>query len=488
MTAPPSRPGSWVKPSSPSRTCSVDTCDRVAGCTHDLTPCCANAAACNDSNVCTDDTCDFQTGCSNAANTATCTDGDACTVGDACAGKVCVSGSAAVCVDGNLCTSDACVKATGCSYTPLTDGAPCDDGKLCTIGDGCKSGVCTPTGAKNCDDSNPCTNDTCDPTQGCQHTGFVGPCSDSNACTTGEACNLAGLCAGGTPTNCDDGNACTDDSCPTTSGCVHLANSGTCTDGSLCTTESCAASSCTVTLTTNCNDNDVCTTDACAAATGLCSNAPISCDDSNPCTVDACNPASGCTHASATDGTSCGGAKTCKTGVCQAAGMDVSGWKLVQANSTLTYTIPAGTTIPAGGYLLLARASTQAEFSTHWNVTLGANVVFLQSTPNVGTGTTGFPEINGSETYTLEKSDSSLVEGPTIAEVSSGAQSIQRSNPAGAAGVAASWTVAADSTATPGSGQTTGKVNGVYISEFSDASGSGNFYFEFVELFYDPGP
>jgi hypothetical protein len=56
-----------------------------------------------------------------------------------------------------------------------------------------------------------------------------------------------------------------------------------------------------------------------------------------------------------------------------------------------------------------------------------------------------------------------------------------------AAGSAGSWTVMSSDAAVPASGQS-GISHGVYISQFSDAAGSGNFIYEFVELFFDGHP
>jgi hypothetical protein len=55
----------------------------------------------------------------------------------------------------------------------------------------------------------------------------------------------------------------------------------------------------------------------------------------------------------------------------------------------------------------------------------------------------------------------------------------------------ASWTQvsAAPGTPTPGSGVAASSTkHGVFISEFSDASGTGNFIYEFVEIHFDGNP
>lgn len=53
---------------------------------------------------------------------------------------------------------------------------------------------------------------------------------DGNACTTGETCS-GGICIGGAPLDCDDGNVCTDDSCHPAMGCEHTSNETACGDG-----------------------------------------------------------------------------------------------------------------------------------------------------------------------------------------------------------------------------------------------------------------
>jgi beta-lactamase superfamily II metal-dependent hydrolase len=156
---------------------------------------------------------------------------------------------------------------------------------------------------------------------------------------------------------------------------------------------------------------------------------------------------------------------------------DISGWKVTQANSTLTYTIPAGTIIPSKGYVIIARNATKAAFQTFWGVTLAANVVYINSGDTM-------PQINGSETYTLANASNTTIDGPTIAQATAASQSIRRTT-CGAAGLTGSWTVGTSTTGNPGTGAVTTCNKGVTISEFSDAVGTGNYIYEFVELFND---
>jgi hypothetical protein len=159
-------------------------------------------------------------------------------------------------------------------------------------------------------------------------------------------------------------------------------------------------------------------------------------------------------------------------------GTDISGWTVTQANATVVYTIPAGTVIPANGYVVIGRDATKAAFQTFWGVTLASNVVYL-------TTAGAFPQINGSENYTLKNGSGAVIDGPTISTLSSANESLRRINPCTAANITSNWTIGATTTANPGSGAGAGCAKGVVINEFSDAAGTGNFIYEFVELHND---
>ncbi len=303
--------------------------------------------SCDDGNPCTVDGC---TGgqCSWSTQAGLlCDDGNACTQGDACQGLKCVGGATKPdCDDKNACTTDACDSKAGCVHTSIT--ATCDDGNPCTSGDACKDGTCAgPT--STCDDGKPCTTDSCDKTSGnCSWVAASGACDDGNPCTAGEACSN-GSCAGGTAKNCDDKDPCSIDSCDPKSGCVYAVNQAKppCDDGSKCTAnDACVQGKCTGTAT-NCDDGNVCTTDGCDPITGNCSllantlpctsadkcvaaacgngkctaaSTPKSCDDKNPCTADSCEASTGaCLHKAANDGVACDDGIAC-TAASQCAG------------------------------------------------------------------------------------------------------------------------------------------------------------------------
>jgi hypothetical protein len=142
------------------------------------------------------------------------------------------------CEDGNECTVDTCDPVDGaCVHTDVTDGTTCDFGGFPGV---CAAGVCEDAmlcsdAVTRCDDSNPCTTDTCDPTFGdcsndpaneggtCDFGGLPGVC-------TAGVCEDAMLCADAA-TRCDDANLCTADSCDPMDGQCGYTNV---TDGTSC--------------------------------------------------------------------------------------------------------------------------------------------------------------------------------------------------------------------------------------------------------------
>jgi len=258
-------------------TCCTDasTCNDNNPCTDDA--CvgnrCTNVASgncCSDNNDCTDidhnpcttnGPCDLATrrcggptpspgaACGTTCNPATC---------QGSTGSTCVPDAPTDCTDNNPCTTDLCSDEQGCTHTPITDcclsSSQCNDNDVCT--------------ADACDlDRNGCDHPVPDPT--------CTPCSGTDPFECGPRCStacVAGRCQDVVP-NCDDNNPCTDDTCDQASGCTHTPKNGTgvagCDDGQACNgAEQCVAGTCQVQPVLDCDDGDVCTDDTCADADG----------------------------------------------------------------------------------------------------------------------------------------------------------------------------------------------------------------------------
>jgi Dictyostelium (slime mold) repeat len=148
----------------------------------------------------------------------------------------------------------------------------------------------------NCDDSNPCTEDSYDPQPGCVHENNRAPCNDSDACTTNDVCS-GGSCVGGPARDCNDSNVCTTDSCAPQIGCVHENNRAPCNDSDACTTaDACSRGTCVGGPLLDCNDGDVCNgTETCNPTSGCQPGAPLDCDDGDVCNgTETCNSTGGC--------------------------------------------------------------------------------------------------------------------------------------------------------------------------------------------------
>lgn len=206
------------------------------------------------------------------------------------------------------------------------------------------------------------------------------------------------------------------------------------------------------------------------STTGYCvGNIKITTDGTNTFTADA----DGLVHQGANEKTAAGLPLSFNND----DAIDLTGYQLVQANATLTYTIPSGTLIPSHGYTIIARNATKAQFETFWGVTLASNVTYVNTAD-------GMPQINGSETYTLKNASGTTIDGPTVAMDTSAGKSLQRAN-CGSVGNAGTWTKVASTSGNPGTGGLNGCAKGIFINEFSDALGTGNYIYEFVELYND---
>lgn len=113
------------------------------------------------------------------------------------------------------------VAASRCVETELDDGRACTVNDVCLVNPTCHRGRCEGT-VRDCDDQDPCTPDTCDPTRGCEHRGQV-VCPNAGACrvgvcTPGVGCGLADATDGipcGQKRSCVEAEVCIAGECET---------------------------------------------------------------------------------------------------------------------------------------------------------------------------------------------------------------------------------------------------------------------------------
>ncbi|MBP48156.1 MAG: hypothetical protein CMH53_09495 [Myxococcales bacterium] len=325
--------------------CTVDSCSAQNACVNTV----QLNLSCDDGDPCTPSSaCDATGACVGKSNICLCKtdqdcpdDGDSCNGTLQCQAGVCQPkpGSVVVCngSSNGPCQSTACDPGTGlCKLSLTPNGVACDDGSACTTGTTCVSGTCSGGSVPNCDDSNPCTDDGCNPVNGCYQNANTKACDDGNPCTKGDTCG-GGICLAGTGTcqcqsdvDCagqDDGNPCNgtivceQGSCKTDPASVVTCDAAKDTN---CLKNLCALSTgvCKPTALpdgTACDDGTVCTgSDACAS--GVCAGKAGSCDDGNTCTDDSCNATLGCQFANnqstCDDGNPCTDKDACSAGSC----------------------------------------------------------------------------------------------------------------------------------------------------------------------------
>lgn len=167
-----------------------------------------------------------------------------------------------------------CYPADPCPLLIGGVGDPCDDGNACTWFDHITADCQCFGQPAFCDDSDPCTLNTCNGATGClfppgpdtdgdgicdaiddcpMRPGIVGTmCDDGSPCTSDDEIDENCQCTG-TPVTCDDGDPCTIDGCLEASGCTYLPVPDSDADGICDALEFCAP----------CADSDPCTYDLC---------------------------------------------------------------------------------------------------------------------------------------------------------------------------------------------------------------------------------
>lgn len=224
-------------------------------------------------------------------------DGDVCNGVETCVEGRCVSISPLECDDGIGCTDDHCDPAEGCLHgavdeaCPNLDGADCTD-ERCDPATGCYVEI--PPDA--CDDGIDCTLDVCDASFGaeaCRHTVIDGFCGDA-------VCDPARGCVG---TMCAEAADCPVRACQEPARCVAgrcesvaLADGTPCDDGNPCSPSSaCSGGECRGTSSTLCRGAPcvICNPTPGGGCDGsLVQPAGTPCDDGNRCTIgDSCSGA-----------------------------------------------------------------------------------------------------------------------------------------------------------------------------------------------------
>ena len=121
-------------------------------------------------------------------------DSDLCNGGKLCQTvegvKVCVDepGSAVDCsgLPEVPCMTAHCAPHTGtCEYVAHDDGTSCQLTSPCIVEAGCQAGICQPTLFADCNDENPCTDDSCQQDSGCKNQPNVASCPGGE-CVEGQ--------------------------------------------------------------------------------------------------------------------------------------------------------------------------------------------------------------------------------------------------------------------------------------------------------------
>ncbi len=205
--------------------CSVNDECTAGVCGGDARDCSAEDDQCN-LGVCNEglDQCEPQP----ANETDPCDDGLFCTTGETCNAGACDSGTLTDCTTfDDQCNVGVCNEGLGqCEAAPANEGLGCDDTLFCTVSDTCLSGACVGS-ARDCsafDDQ--CNTGVCNEglsTCEAQAANEGLGCDDGLFCNDGETCQ-AGACTGGGPTDCDDSDPCTADSCNETLNVCEASN------------------------------------------------------------------------------------------------------------------------------------------------------------------------------------------------------------------------------------------------------------------------
>ncbi len=285
--------------------CTTDTCHPLLGCQHSNVAAGAPCGDPADTNCDNPDACDGFGVCqsNHEPNGTPCPDALYCNGAETCQDGVCAPGT----------------PVPGC----CEDDGDCNNGDVCDGQESCSNHTCVQGTPLNCNDANPCTDDACDPVTGCHSTpDDTNSCSDGNVCNGVETCS-GGACVAGTPPVCDDGNPCTDDACDPQDGCVFTPDdANSCDDQDRCTIEDACSDGACLGIPVDCSSlDDQCNEGLCNSNTGECYALPANnggpCDDGDVCTIN-----DTCTNGICRGTPKCPSGTVCNpvTGECQGPG------------------------------------------------------------------------------------------------------------------------------------------------------------------------
>lgn len=213
---------------------------------------CTSDAQCADAHECTIDTCVVGGVCRHEPEDSRCVTGSCSATSGCIDGMECMS--EAECNDSVDCTLDSCAVGGVCRNMPLNE--RCAMGETC---DPAMMGCVGPTGCMSdmeCDDSQPCTEDTCGVGGVCANTPIDSRCDTAmgERCSMTRGCYVPMPCT--TPADCNDGVFCNgDEICMPEFGCDSAP------------------------MPRMCNDSDDCTVDACDMGMNMCT---FTCDTTRP--------------------------------------------------------------------------------------------------------------------------------------------------------------------------------------------------------------
>ncbi len=157
--------------------------------------------------------------------------------------------------------------------------------------------------------------------------------------------------------------------------------------------------------------------------------------------------------------------------------LDISNYVIDQMSSEKRYVISENITIKPKDYVIIARDSNQTGFEEFWGVSFSSNVIFIDSN-NL------FTSINGDETFIL-RNNTNITIDEAIGQPLITYHTIERINTTDDPTLPSSWNISTDNYATPGYSAVGSGTAGLIINEYSDVSGTGNWKYEFIELYYD---